>query len=97
MVAVLGLKLALETYREAERFHPLYLETGEPIMLQDNNQIYLVVSAIIFGLVASIHLVRALNNWAFIVGPMTIPIPASWVGFIITLCLCLWAVRLIVS
>ncbi|MBV57083.1 MAG: hypothetical protein CMQ12_10990, partial [Gammaproteobacteria bacterium] len=59
MVAVLGLKLALETYREAERFHPLYLETGEPgnrgtgepgnrgtgepIMLQDNNQIYLVV------------------------------------------------------
>ena len=66
-------------------------------MLQDSNQIYLVVSAIIFGLVAIIHLVRALNNWAFIVGPVSIPISASWVGFIITAALCLWAVRLVTS
>lgn len=66
-------------------------------MLQDSNQIYLVVSAIIFGLVAIIHLVRALNNWAFIVGPMTIPISASWIGFIVTAALCLWAIQLIVS
>jgi hypothetical protein len=66
-------------------------------MFQDSNQIYLVVSAIIFGLVAIIHLVRALNNWAFIVGPVSIPNSASWVGFIITAALCLWAVRLITS
>ena len=66
-------------------------------MLQDSNQIYLVVSAIIFGLVAIIHLVRALNNWAFIVGPVSLPISASWVGFIITAALCLWAVRMITS
>ena len=66
-------------------------------MLQDNNQIYLVVSAIIFGLVAIIHLVRALNNWAFIVGPVAIPISASWIGFIVTAALCLWAIRLSVS
>lgn len=66
-------------------------------MLQDSNQIYLVVSAIIFGLVAIIHLVRALNNWTFIVGPVSLPISASWVGFIITAALCLWAVRLITS
>ena len=66
-------------------------------MLQDSNQIYLVVSAIIFGLVAIIHLFRALNNWAFIVGPMTIPISASWIGFIVTAALCLWAIQLIVS
>ncbi len=66
-------------------------------MLQDSNQIYLVVSAIIFALVAIIHLVRALNNWAFIVGPVSIPISASWVGFIITAALCLWAVRLVTS
>jgi hypothetical protein len=66
-------------------------------MFQDSNQIYLVVSAIIFSLVAIIHLVRALNNWAFIVGPVSIPNSASWVGFIITAALCLWAVRLITS
>ena len=66
-------------------------------MLQDSNQIYLVVSAIIFGLVAIIHLVRALNNWTFIVGPVSLPISASWVGFTITAALCLWAIRLITS
>ena len=66
-------------------------------MLQNTNQIYLVVSAIIFGLVAAIHLVRALNSWSFVIGPITIPILASWVGFILTAALCLWAVRLVTS
>lgn len=63
--------------------------------MQNTNQIYLVVSAIIFGLVATIHLVRALNSWSFVIGPITIPILASWIGFILTAALCLWAVRLV--
>ena len=66
-------------------------------MLQNTNQIYLVVSAIIFGLVAIIHLARALNSWSFVIGPITIPILASWIGFILTAALCLWAVRLVTS
>ncbi len=66
-------------------------------MSQGNIQLYLVVSAVIFGLVAIIHLVRAMNGWAFVVGPITIPVSASWIGFIMTAVLCLWAIRLVIS
>ncbi len=63
-------------------------------MTQGATQAYLVVSAMIFGLVAIIHLVRAINDWAFVIGPATLPISASWIGFTITGLLCLWAVRI---
>lgn len=66
-------------------------------MLQNTLQAYLVVSAIIFGLVAVIHLVRALNNWTFVIGTITIPVTASWIGFILTAAFCLWAIRLATS
>ena len=65
-------------------------------MLESTTQAYLWISATIFGLVAMIHLVRALNDWAFAVGPMSIPIAASWIGFAITAALCVWAIRLVV-
>lgn len=66
-------------------------------MLQNTIQVYLVVSAFIFGLVAIIHFVRALNYWPFVIGPVTIPVLASWIGFILTAALCLWAIRLVIS
>ena len=66
-------------------------------MLQNSTQAYLIVSAAIFGIVAIIHLVRAINNWAFVIGPMTIPVSVSWVGFVLTAALCLWSIRLFTS
>jgi len=57
-------------------------------------QAYLVVSALIFGVVAIIHLVRAVNGWAFVVGPLEIPNAVSWAGFVVTATLCYWAIRL---
>ena len=66
-------------------------------MLQNTTKGYLIVSALIFGLVALIHLVRAFNSWSFVIGPVTIPVLASWVGFIITASMCLWALRLATS
>ena len=66
-------------------------------MLESTTQAYLWISATIFGLVAMIHLVRALNDWAFAVGPMSIPISASWIGFAITAALCVWAIRLVAA
>lgn len=63
-------------------------------MIQDTSRTYFLVCAVIFGLVSIIHLVRALNDWAFIVGPITIPLAASWLGFVITGALCIWAIRL---
>ena len=55
---------------------------------------YLYVSAAIFGIVALIHIVRALSGWAFQIGPMEVPVLASWVGFVITGALAAWAIRL---
>ncbi len=55
---------------------------------------YLYVSAAIFGIVALVHVVRALSGWAFQIGPMDVPVLASWVGFVITGALAVWAIRL---
>lgn len=60
-----------------------------------NARTYVVISAVIFGLVAVIHLLRAVNGWAFEVGPVSVPVGASWVAFVITAALCAWAIRLV--
>jgi hypothetical protein len=60
-----------------------------------NARTYVVISAVIFGLVAVIHLLRAVNGWTFEIGPVSVPVGASWVGFAVTAALCTWAVRLV--
>jgi len=62
-----------------------------------NARTYVVISAVIFGLVAVIHLLRAVNGWTFEVGPVSVPVGASWVGFVVTGSLCVWAIRLVRS
>ena len=59
-----------------------------------NARTYVVISAVFFGLVALIHLLRAVNGWAFEVGPVSVPVGASWVAFVVTAALCAWAIRL---
>ena len=58
-------------------------------------RIYLLISVIIFGVVALLHLVRVLNNWTFVLGPVDIPAAASWIGFFVTALLCGWGIRLL--
>ncbi len=60
-----------------------------------NARTYVVISAVIFGLVAVIHLLRAVNGWGFEVGPVSVPVGASWLAFVITAALCAWAIRLV--
>ncbi len=60
-----------------------------------NARTYDVISAVIFGLVAVIHLLRAVNGWNFEVGPVSVPVWASWLGFAVTASLCAWAIRLV--
>ncbi len=60
----------------------------------DNVKNYLYVSAAIFGIVALVHIVRALAGWTFQIGPVDLPVLASWVGFVITGVLAAWAIRL---
>ena len=66
-------------------------------MLQSTTKLYFTFSGLIFGLVAIIHLVRVLNNWDFVLGPITIPLSASWIGFFLTAAMCVWAIRLVTN
>ncbi len=63
--------------------------------MQDSGvQGYVLVSAIVFAVVAVIHLVRAISGWTFVLGPIDIPVSASWIAFVATAMLCIWGVRL---
>ena len=63
----------------------------------DSVKLYLYISAAVFGVVALIHVVRAIAGWAFLVGPMEIPVSASWIGFVLTGALAAWAIRLAIT
>jgi hypothetical protein len=64
------------------------------LKLVKNVKNYLYVSAAIFGIVALVHIIRAMSGWAFQIGPMEVPVSASWVGFVITGAFAAWAIRL---
>jgi hypothetical protein len=59
-----------------------------------NNRSYLVVSAIVFGLVAILHAIRVVNGWSLDLGPWAIPIWVSWCGVAGPAVLSVWAFRL---
>jgi len=52
---------------------------------------YTLVSGIIFGIVAVVQAVRALNHWAVQVGPISVPVWFSWVAVVVAGGLCAWA------
>ena len=54
---------------------------------------YVVVSGALFGVVAVLQAVRALNQWPLRVGPLDIPVWASWIGMVVAGSLCAWAFR----
>jgi hypothetical protein len=55
---------------------------------------YLVISGVIFGVVALLHFLRVVNGWAFEVGPWSVPMWVSWLGTVGPAVLCVWAFRL---
>ncbi len=54
---------------------------------------YTIVSAMLFGLVALLHLIRALLGWDVAIGDYMLPIERSWVVFGATICLTAWGIR----
>ncbi len=56
---------------------------------------YLLISAIIFSLVALVHLVRLFTHWSFQIGAMTVPLWGSWLAVLIGATLSIWAFRLL--
>lgn len=54
---------------------------------------YVVVSGVIFGVVAVVQAVRALNQWPVHVGGFDVPVWVSWVAMVVAGSLCVWAFR----
>jgi hypothetical protein len=51
---------------------------------------YAVVSALIFAIVAIIHLVRIINQWPVVIGPYSVSMNVSWEALIVAVVLAIW-------
>ena len=54
---------------------------------------YAEVSGTIFGVVAAVQAIRALNQWPVQIGSFAVPVWFSWIAFVVTGCLCVWAFK----
>ena len=54
---------------------------------------YVVVSGVLFGLIALVQAVRALNQWPVQVAGFEVPMWVSWVAMVVAGSLCVWAFR----
>jgi hypothetical protein len=52
---------------------------------------YVVVSGALFGVVAVMHILRALNQWPVQIAGIEMPMWASWIGAVVAAGLCAWA------
>jgi hypothetical protein len=59
-----------------------------------NEKNYLLISAIVFAIVAVLHLIRAIAHWSVQVGTMSFPVWGSWLAVLFAVGLCVWALRL---
>jgi uncharacterized membrane protein YecN with MAPEG domain len=51
---------------------------------------YAAVSALIFAIVAVMHLVRIINRWSVVIGPYNISMNVSWVALVVSALLAIW-------
>ena len=51
---------------------------------------YAAVSALIFTIVAIMHLVRIVSRWSVVIGPRNIPMNVSWAGLVVAALLAIW-------
>ena len=56
---------------------------------------YTAVSAFIFVLVAVGHLVRLFKQWAVQIGPFSLSMSLSWLGFVVAALLAIWGLTLL--
>ena len=54
---------------------------------------YVLVSGVIFGLIAVLQALRAFNQLPVNIGSFAVPVGASWVAAVVTGALCVWAFR----
>jgi hypothetical protein len=56
---------------------------------------YLVVSGLLFGAVALLHLLRLIYGWPAGVGTVSMPLWVSTIGLVVAGALCVWAFALV--
>jgi hypothetical protein len=56
---------------------------------------YLVISAVVFGAVAFVHLLRLIFGWPAQVGELAVPLWLSVAGMLVPGGLCIWALVLV--
>jgi hypothetical protein len=54
---------------------------------------YVVVSGVLFGVIAVVQAVRALNQWPVQVAGFDVPVWVSWGAMVVSGSLCVWAFR----
>jgi hypothetical protein len=54
---------------------------------------YVVVSGVLFGVIALVQAARALNQWPVQVAGFDVPVWVSWVAMVVAGSLCVWAFR----
>ena len=54
---------------------------------------YVVVSGVLFGVIALVQAVRALNQWPVQVAGVEVPVWVSCVAMVVAGSLCVWAFR----
>ena len=52
---------------------------------------YAIVSGTVFGVIALMQLVRAMNQWPVQIENFNVPVWASWIAALVAGSLCLWA------
>ena len=52
--------------------------------------LYVVVSALIFALVAVGHLVRIINGWTVQIGPYRVSMNLSWAALVVSALIAIW-------
>lgn len=57
-------------------------------------KVYFLVTAIVFALVAALHVARLLFGWEAVIGGWPIPLWASWVALVVTGALAFFGFRL---
>ena len=51
---------------------------------------YAAITALIFAIVALAHIVRIINRWTVQIGPLSVSMSVSWVGFAVAALLAIW-------
>lgn len=56
---------------------------------------YILISGVVFGAVALVHVIRLLLDWPARVADWAVPIWISWIAVFGAGALCIWAFRLV--